>query len=83
MFRSVWLHQQYNKNLKPFVTELAEEIETEIKAVWYDITSMNGGQALSLLKKMRRMLKAMEGKVKTLVKVCGRNQGKFRTEKGN
>ena len=35
------------------------------------------------LEKMRRMLKAMEGKVKTLVKVCGRNQGKFRTEKGN
>lgn len=54
------------QRLETFVTE---EIDTELKAVCYDVTSMNGGQAIKSLEKIRRKLKAMEGKVKTLVKV--------------
>ena len=57
------------QRLETFVTEFVEEIDTELKAVCYDVTSMNGGQAIKSHEKIRRKLKAMEGKVKTLVKV--------------
>lgn len=51
------------------MTEGLEDIDTELKAVCYDITVKNGSQAIKSIEKIRRKLKAMEGKVKTLSKI--------------
>ena len=45
-------------------SEFAEEIDTELNPVCYDITSMNGGQAIKSIDNIRRKLKAIEEKMK-------------------
>ena len=69
-----------NQKLGNFVTEVIEEMDTELKAVCYDITTKNGIHAIKALEKIRRKLKAMEGKVKTLVKLNESENPKFAKE---
>ena len=57
------------QRLDSFVTEFTEELDTELKAVCYDISTKNGGPAIKAVEKIRRKVKAMEGKVKTLAKL--------------
>ena len=68
------------QKLDNFVTEVIEEMDTGLKAVCYDISTKNGVQAIKAVEKIRRKLKAMEGKVKTLVKLNGRENAKFAKE---
>ena len=69
-----------NQKLDNFVTEVIEEMDTELKAVCYDITTKNGIHAIKAVEKIRRKLKAMEGKVKTLVKLNESENPKFAKE---
>lgn len=69
-----------NQKLDNFVTEVIEEMDTELKAVCYDITTKNGIHAIKAVEKIRRKLKAMEGKVKTLVKLNESENAKFAKE---
>ena len=56
------------QRLDSFVTEFTEELDTELKAVCYDISTKNGGPAIKAVEKIRKV-KAMEGKVITLAKL--------------
>uniref|UniRef100_K1RB38 Uncharacterized protein n=1 Tax=Magallana gigas TaxID=29159 RepID=K1RB38_MAGGI len=51
------------QRLDTFLTDFTEEVDTELKAVCYDISTKNSGQAIKAVEKIRRKLKAMEGKV--------------------
>ena len=68
------------QKLDNFVTEVIEEMDTELKAVCYDISTKNGVQAIKAVEKIRRKLKAMEVKVKTLVKLNESENAKFAKE---
>lgn len=57
------------QRLDTFLTDFTEEVDTELKAVCYDISNKNKGQAIKAVEKIRRKLKAMEGKVKTIIKL--------------
>ena len=57
------------QRLDSVLTESLEDLDTELKAICYDITINNGAQAIKSIEKVRRKLKATEGKLKTLNKV--------------
>ena len=57
------------QRLVSVLTESLEDLDTELKAICYDITINNGAQAIKSIEKVRRKLKATEGKLKTLNKV--------------
>lgn len=58
------------QRLDTFLTDFTEEVDTELKAVvCYDISNKNSGQAIKAVEKIRRKLKAMEGKVKTIIRL--------------
>ena len=57
------------QRLDSVLTESLEYLDTELKAICYDITINNGAQAIKWIEKVRRKLKATEGKLKTLNKV--------------
>ena len=54
------------QRLDSVLTESLEDLDTELKAICYDITINNGAQAIKSIEKVRRKLKATEGKLKTL-----------------
>ena len=58
-----------SQRLDSVLTESLEYLDTELKAICYDITINNGAQAIKWIEKVRRKLKATEGKLKTLNKV--------------
>ena len=57
------------QRLDSVLTESLEDLDTELKAICYDITINNGAQAIKSIEKVRRKLKATEGKLKTLNKI--------------
>ena len=69
LFRSVWLQPSKKQRLDSFVIEFTEELDTELKTVCYDISTKNGGPAIKAVGKIRRKVKAIEGKIKTLAKL--------------
>ena len=57
------------QTLDSVLTESLEDLDTELKAICYDITINNGTQGIKSIEKVRRKLKAKEGKLKTLNKI--------------
>lgn len=68
------------QRLSSFIVKFSEEIDTELKAVCYDISTKNGGQAIKSIEKIRRKVKAMHGKVTTLVHLNDNENAKLAQE---
>ena len=51
------------------ISDNVEDFDTEIKAICYDVTSNNAQAAIAGLERLRRKLKAMQGKCETLSKL--------------
>ena len=50
------------QRLDSVLTESLEDLDTELKAICYDIKINNSAQAIKSIEKVRRKLKATEGK---------------------
>lgn len=74
---------QRPENVAETVNEAVNDVDIQLKALCYDINAKNGRTAIAAVERIRRKLKALDGKCKALAKISNVGKSQLSTQNKN